>query len=206
MPLPDPLPPEELGHIAPDVLVLPSGTELWRIYARGGAHPTTWNAFRPYGPTNLRFDHHDPPPRPQRRGILYAAEQALTCFAEVFQDSRTIDCSAREPWLVSFRTRTPLTLLNLCGVWPTRVGASQEINTGDREKARRWSRAFYLAYPAIHGLYYPSKMHGGARSIALYERARAARPSRPGFHLPLAADELVDTIANAASDLGYLVI
>lgn len=206
MPLADPPAPEELRRIPPALHVLPGGTDLWRIYARGGAYPTTWNAFRTYGPTNLRFDHHDLPARQQRRGILYAAEQALTCFAEVFQDTRTIDCFSREPWLVSFSTRAPLTLLDLRGVWPTRAGASQEINTGDREKARLWSRAFYLAYPDIHGLYYPSKMHGGALSIALYERARSARPTRPGFHLPLAADELVDTIENAAADLGYLVI
>src|SRR3954452_17380806 len=160
MTLADPPPPEDLRRIPPAIHTLPGGTELWRIYARGGDHPTTWNAFRTYGPTNLRFDHHDPPPRPQRRGILYAAEQALTCFAEAFQDSRTIDCTAREPWLVGFRTRVALALLDLRGVWPTRAGASQEINTGDRERARQWSRVFYLAYPDIAGLYYPSKMHG----------------------------------------------
>jgi hypothetical protein len=49
-------------------------------------------------------------------------------------------------------------------------------------------------------------MHGGALSTAFYDRARSAHPARPGFHLPLAADELVDTIENAAADLGYFVI
>jgi len=185
---------------------MPRRTELWRIYCRGGKYPTAWNAFRTYGPNNARFDHHDPPPQVQLRGIFYAAEQVLTCFAEVFQDERTIDRSRQEPWLVGFRTRTPLTLLDLRGIWPTRAGASQEINTGDRAQARQWSRAFYEAYPNIQGIYYPSKMHGGAMSIALFERARLACPSRPQLDLPLVAAVLDRRIENAAADLRYEVV
>lgn len=206
MPVPDPPPIDELRRIAPDLHEVPRGTALWRIYYRSGTHPTNWNTFRTFGPTNLRFDHHDPPPSLQRRGVLYAAEQALTCFAEVFQDTRTIDCSTREPWLVAFKTRIPLKLLDLRYVWPTRVGASQEINMGDRERARLWSRAFYDSYPDVHGLYYPSKIHGGAVSIVLYERAQHVCPSRPSLNLPLTADVLIHRIENAAADLRYEVV
>lgn len=35
-----------------------AGTTWHRIYRRGGAHPTRWDALRYYGPTTARFDHH----------------------------------------------------------------------------------------------------------------------------------------------------
>lgn len=206
MPLPEPLSPAVLARIPPDARVFDAGSELWRVYSRGGAHPTPWNAFRAYGPTNLRFDHHHPPPHEQERAILYAAEQALTCLAEVFQDGRAIDRTSREPWLVCFPTARRLRLLDLGGLWPTRAGGSQEMNTGDRAMARRWSATIYAAYPDIDGLSYPSKMHGSARSVALYERAGNVFPPEPSFHLPLAAAELFDTLNNAARQLGYQLL
>lgn len=117
-----------------------------------------------------------------------------------------IDRAQRRPWLVSFTTARVLRLVDLRELWPTRAGGSQAINTGDREMARRWSAAIYAAYPDIDGLYYPSKMHGMAVSVALYERAVDALPREPGFHLPLDADELFDALNNAARDLGYQLL
>ena len=40
-----------------------------------------------------------PPPRAQARKVLYSAETALTCFAEVFQGARAIDRRRDDPWL-----------------------------------------------------------------------------------------------------------
>ena len=96
--LPVPPPPSELAKVSPHWHALESGTEFWRIYARNGPHPTTWNSFRSYGPsTKARFDHHDLPARDQARGIFYAATEILTCIAEVFHDTRVIDPNRSEP-------------------------------------------------------------------------------------------------------------
>ncbi|MCP4658443.1 MAG: hypothetical protein GY856_23765, partial [bacterium] len=99
---PEPPAASQLAEISPEIRILPAGTELWRVYLRGGRHPTFWDGFRAYGPTRSRFDHHLPPPRLQERMILFAAEQGPICLAEVFQDTRTIDRVARDSWLVSF--------------------------------------------------------------------------------------------------------
>src|SRR5271170_6489064 len=96
--------PEPPAHLAfpPIVATLRAGTRLWRIYFLGGAHPGVWNAFRFFGPTHSRFDHHDDPGRVQAKGILYAGRDPTTCLAEVFQATRVIDRGANDPWLVGF--------------------------------------------------------------------------------------------------------
>ena len=45
-------------------------------------------------------------------------------------DTRVIDRTAHDPWLVAFELLQPLNLLDLTGVWPTRAGASMALNTG----------------------------------------------------------------------------
>lgn len=201
--LPEPPPAEELAKVAPDRKTLPAGSVLWRLYFRGGRHPTFWNAFRAFGPTRGRFDHQIPPPRPQLRRILYCAESGPTCLAEVFQDLRVIDRAARDPWLAGFETRNPLLLLNLTGAWPTRAGASMALSSGPRPRAQRWSQAVYEAYPDIQGLFYPSSMHANRPAIALYERAADSLPPMPIFHRPLIDPALLPVLARVARDLGY---
>lgn len=183
--------------------MLPAGSTLWRLYFRGGRHPTFWNAFRAFGPTRGRFDHQLPPRRLQMRRIFYAAEGGKTCLAEVFQDTRVIDRAARDPWLVGFELRRPVTLLDLTGTWPTRAGASMALGSGPRPRAQRWSRAIYEAYPSIEGLVYPSSMHANRPAVALYERAALALPAAPIFHRPLIDPILLPVLSRVARDLGY---
>ena len=201
---PEPPSASHLARLPPRLHRLPAGTELWRIYFRGGPHPAAWDTFRAFGPVaTARFDHHEPPPRLQDRAILYAAAQGLTCVAEVFQETRLIDRTHRDPWLVGFTLVTDVTLLELTGVWPTAAGASMAINSGPRPRARRWSRAIYGAYPQIAGLWYASPMHANQPAIALYERARDALGRPPFFHRPLADPALLTPLRNAAAALGY---
>jgi hypothetical protein len=195
--------PPDLAARPPAWIVLPAGHGLWRIYLRGGRHPTRWNTFRAYGPADARFDHHAPPPRVQERRILYAAERIRTCLGEVFQRRRDVDADFGEPWLVGFTLTAPVRLLDLTGSWPTRAGASMAINSGPRARARRWSRAIYAAYPQAVGLYYASSMDGNAPAVALYERAEPALPVLPFFHRALADPLLLPALADAADDLGY---
>ncbi len=187
--------------------IIPAGAELWRVYFRGGRHPTTWSTFRTFGPVaTARFDHHEPPPHEQRRAILYAATEGPICLAEVFQLSRVIDRITGAPWLVSFRLVTDLHLLDLTGLWPTAAGGSQEINSGNRQVAQQWSRAIYAAFPDIHGVWYRSKMYGSMPAMALYERARRTLPARPSFHTALASPAIFDVLDAAAAHIGYTLV
>jgi hypothetical protein len=203
---PDPPSKERLQKIGPDIAILHAGTRLWRIYFRSGPHPTTWNQFRKYGPTNSRFDHHTTPKRVQRRAITYLAENGRTCLAEVYQDTRTIDRRRDNPWLVRFETVREVSLLNLTDLWPTRVGASMMINSGSRAKARKWSRAIYSAYTDVEGLLYCSAMHGNRPAVALYDRATAALPVTPTFNRALLDPGMITVLSNAAVNLNYILI
>ena len=193
-------------RLLPDVKVLRAGTVVWRIYQRGGAHPTGWNRFRHWGPArNGRFDHHGEPPREQTRGILYAGLRIYTCFAEVFQDARTIERSRNLPWLAGIPLARDVSLVDLTGTWPTRAGASMAINSGRRDRARAWSRRIYEDYPAIDGIYYPSSMDGNQPVVAIYERARTALAARAVFQRALADPALNGAVAKAALLFNYLV-
>lgn len=208
----EPPAPEELARTEPEYRLLEPGTELWRVYFRGGRHPTLWNQFRAYGPTDARFDHHlagaAGQPSVQQREILYAATNLVTCLAEVFQRTRIIRRSVGDPWLVGFTVKSELRLLDLTSRWPTRTGrASAAISTGSRSRARRWSQAIYEAYPDLHGLYYASSMHALQPCMALYERAQGTDflPQRPGFHRGLLDPTWERVLKNAAVELNYRV-
>jgi hypothetical protein len=204
--LPDPPSKAQLQAIGPEIAILQAGTKLWRIYFRGGPHPTTWNQFRKYGPTNSRFDHHTTPKRVQRRAITYIAEDGPTCLAEFYQDTRTIDRRRNNPWLVRFETVRDVSLLDLTNLWPTKAGASMAINSGSRARARKWSRAIYSAYVNVEGLLYCSAMHGNKLTVALYDRAKSAMPVTPAFNRALIDPSMTTILSNAAVKLNYILI
>jgi hypothetical protein len=133
------------------------------------------------------------------------AEDILTCFAEVFQETRTIDRLRNDPWLVGFELVRAVSVLDLTGPWPTRAGASMAINSGPRPRARRWSQVIYAAYPAVEGLHYASSMDANRPAVVLYERAADALPSRPSFHRALADPTLTLAIVRAAQRFNYVV-
>jgi len=200
-----PEPPRRLT-IPAALRVLPAGTTVWRVYFVAGAHPTTWRDFRWFGPTNSRFDHHDSPARVHSKSVLYGAMEPITCLAEVFQSTRTIDRNRNAPWLVAFTTVRELQLLDLTGTWPTRAGASMAIHSGPRPRARQWSRAIYDAYPHVEGLWYASSMYAHRASLALYERGETAIPSAPVFHRALSDPALLSRLSTAAMTLGYRIV
>jgi len=204
---PEPPPINDLIALGPDRHTLHPTDLLWRLYPQAGKHPRAWNTFRSFGPvTSMRFDHHLDPPREQGRKILYAGTTIEGCVAEYFQSSRTIDRFTDEPWLVGFWVERDVTLLNLRDEWPTSAGASQEINSGQRGRARRWSRAIYDAYPDIEGLWYRSSMWRGRPAVAFYERAQAALTVAPFSHLPLSAPGLFAPLAYLARRLDWALV
>lgn len=212
--LPDPPSIDALRALGPSLVRVDRGTPLARVYFRGGPHPSTWNAFRYFGPTNARFDHHlpDPTGEPclQARGILYAAGSMApgalaVCLAEVFQQTRAIDTRSREPWFVVFDLARDITLLDLRGLWTTRAGASSAIASGPKLRARRWSANIFEAFPQIDGLIYASSMGGNADALALYERARDALPIDPQLNRGLADPLLRKPVNIAAEAIGYVL-
>ena len=137
---------------------------------------------------------------------MYLADSGRACLAEVFQRRRVVNRSRNSPYLASLRLERNVTVLDLCGLWPTRAGASQAISTGRRSAARDWARRIYETYPDVQGLRYPSSMHGGGISVALFERARSAIPDLPQFNRPLTDRGMLAIVMAAAMDIGYKVI
>lgn len=200
---PEPPSVAELRRRTPEIHSLPAASLLWRLYFRGGAHPTLWSRFRTFGPTRGRFDPHLPPPRIQLRAVLYCALHGPTTFAEVFQETRVIDRRRGEPWLVAFELSRAVQLLDLTGTFATRAGASMTIATGPRSRAQRWARAFHRAYPHIEGIVYASSMYANRDTFALWEDAQDALPPQPRFHRPLSDPALLTPLRHIAHELGY---
>jgi hypothetical protein len=79
--------------------------------------------------------------------LYYTATDAKTCLAEFFQHARRIDRASQSPWLVVFELAQSVNFQDLTGDFVTRMGASMEIHSGPRARAR--SRACDL-YEDFH--------------------------------------------------------
>lgn len=181
---------------------------LARIYFASGAHPSSWNTFRAWGPAaNARFDHHlldaAGKPHAQDRKVIYCAPTGMTCLAEVFQVTRTVNRTAGDPYLAVFAPTRSLKLLDLTGRFATQMGASLNIHSGPRSRARAWARALYEAY-TCDGLLYLSSMDAGSKALVLTDRAEDAMPELPLANRPLADPLLTDLIDAFTYRLGYL--
>ncbi|MGI9301610.1 MAG: RES domain-containing protein [Gammaproteobacteria bacterium] len=181
---------------------------LHRVYRRGGDYFTLWNAFRYFGPTAARFDHHvrdtEGKAHVQDRGVIYAAMDIVTAIAEVFQQKRTVNRFADQPWLVSVSLSCDLSLLDLSDTFAVRAGGSMKLVNGATLYSQNWSRAFYETYPVIHGLYYPSSLTNRPVAV-LYERALPLDPvsGPPKFHRALRDALLLEPLRNASREIGY---
>lgn len=200
---------DQLKSLSPAIKQLAAGTRLWRVYFRGGAHPTRWSEFRYVGPLDSRFDHHavtkDGRPSLQKLGVFYAGAHPTTCLAEVYQKTRTINRWYREPWLVGFELRQSVELLDLTGAFVTRSGASMALMSTARSVSRQWARGYYAAYPGLDGFYYPSSMHANEPAVVLNEQAdaRGVLPHHPRFHRALSDPAMLSILRNAARTVGY---
>ena len=197
----------EVGTRDEDVVAVVPHTVLWRIHATTGGHVVPWNRVRHFGPLDGRFDPHEPPPREQAAGVLYLALDVGTCVAEVFQATRVVNRQDRSPYLTGLRLTRTVHLLDLEGVWPTRAGASQAINsTGRRDVTRGWARSIHAAFPALDGLWHPSSMNAGLPCVTLFETAQDALPAEAEVSVPLSHPALADALAKTADGLGYSLL
>jgi hypothetical protein len=104
-----------------------------------------------------------------------------------------------------FELAQSLDLIDLTGDFATRMGASMEIHSGTRARARRWASDLYEAFPSADGILYASSMNGGEPALAVTDRAerRGMFPAHPLLHRALADDVLLDSLKDAADRLGY---
>ncbi|TDC89342.1 RES domain-containing protein [Saccharopolyspora aridisoli] len=196
-----------------DVIAVPSGTRLARVFTSAGNHPQHWNSFRYAGPLpHARFDPHLPnsqggPTITREHGVLYFSLSVQTCIAEVYQATSTVDRSTRSPHLVLFRPRRTLRLLDLTGLWPTRAGASQAISSGPKSRTQAWARAIRASYPELDGLWYRSAMDSGKPSVCLWEPpADTALPDSPDVLLPLNHPGLDVPLGRVCQELSYTLL
>lgn len=199
---------ERLRAIEPSVKTIAPGQVFHRIYKRGSDYPTNWNTFRYFGPLS-RFDHQvaDEQKRPtlQERGILYAAGDIPTAFAETFQHNRRhVNRHRNQPWLASFQFNSTLLLLNLTDTFCIRVGASMKLVSGPFTYSQNWARGFYETYPHIQGIYYFSSLTNRP-TIALFERADNAGlfSNTTVLHRALADPLMFRAITSIVSEIGY---
>lgn len=192
-----------LSGAPPETRSISAGALFWRIFFRGGNHPVSWKRFRHFGPTDSRFDHHpaDPPARDHpQHAILYLTEQPDAAFGEFFQKTRVINRTLGSPWIVALSLREPITLLDLTRGWTLKVGGGASIASGDRSQARKWSRVFHEAFPAIDGVCYRSSLNSEWMVLALYERARRCMPGNPLLQKRL-SDANVDPLVRVAASV-----
>ncbi|HVV10296.1 RES family NAD+ phosphorylase [Amycolatopsis sp.] len=196
-----------------DIVAVHPATRLVRIFTAHGNHPQRWDSFRYTGPLpHGRFDPQRPgkggaPATDSGNGVVYFGLSVRTSVAEVFQTSSIVDRQTRGPRLVVVRPTRTLRLLDLSGLWPTRVGASQEISSGPKKITQAWARAIRSAFGDLDGLWYRSSMDGGDPALCLWDPpAGTALPAEPDVLLPLDHPGLDIPLGRVCEELNYVLL
>ncbi len=197
---------------ADDVVAMSPSTRLVRVFVAAGAHQQRWNAFRHTGPLpHARFDPQPPPDgggvvTAPEHGVLYFGLSVRTSIAEVFQATSIVDRTTRRPHLAVCQPVRTLRLLDLCGLFPTRAGASQEISSGAKDVTQAWARAIRSAFPDLDGLWYRSSMNSGDPAVCLWDPpAGGGLPVSPEVLLPLDYPGLDLPLARICDSLNYVL-
>ncbi|RJQ72745.1 RES domain-containing protein [Pseudonocardiaceae bacterium YIM PH 21723] len=196
-----------------DIVEVHGTTRLVRVYNASGRAQQKWDSFRYTGPlAHARFDPHRPaadgsPTNSADHGVLYFGLSVRTSIAEVYQTSSIVDRHTKKPQLVVIRPSRTLRLLDLVGIWPTRVGASQAISSGPRWRTQEWARVIREACPDLDGLWYRSSMDSGNPAVCLWDPpASSAMPDKPDIHLPLDHPGLDLPLARICEELNYTLL
>lgn len=194
---------------AEDIVTITPDTRLTRIFTARGNHPQEWHSFRYAGPlAHGRFDPHTPHngeiATDDGNGVLYLALTVRTSVAEVFQSTSTVDRTTRSPRLAVVRPARTLRLLDLTGLWPTRVGTSQEISSGPKKTTQAWARAIRGTFTELDGVWYRSSMDSGAPAVCLWDPPAApALPHTPDVLLSLDHPGLDVPLDRVCQELNY---
>lgn len=133
-----------------------------------------------FGKSPTRFS--DPRRRkPDNRfGVIYLGQSLKVCFIEtILRDRRNgkisdfpiaeTELAARS--FVRVRVSSPLSLVDLRGDAPIRMGIPSDVAGASRQTlARQWSLAFHEHPDQPDGIIYPSRLNEGT-NVAVYSRA-----------------------------------
>ena len=152
------------------------GGALFRIFKAGG--------MRYFGPVpKMRFDPQPPPPGIHTRGVMYAACDFVTPFAEVFQRTRVIAGSSGST-VVGWKPIRPLLLVDLTSDFLIRNGASASLMMGPKLYTQAWAQAIDAQYgDRVDGLWHLSAMRTKPM-VTLFERSILVPsfPASPTLH------------------------
>ena len=127
-----------------------------------------------------------------------------TCLTELFQESRPIYSGTGGPVFVIFEIKSAVTLLDLSGIFATRIGASAAaFSSGARSITRDWSMSLYEAYKDIDGILYGSSMYANYPAIALFEMAQGVLPTHPDLHRQLSDPAMKTDLLDISTKMGY---
>jgi RES domain len=167
-------PTPQFARVTLDLATVGAGERFGRIYL--SRHPDPLGVGR----TLSRFS--DPRRRipANRFGVLYLGSSLKVCFVEAVLrdqgDGRTgeLILDERDLAVRSFaeiEVATPLTLLDLRGDGPLRMGIPSDVARGSKQSlARQWSLAFHEHPAQPDGIIYPSRLNGET-NLAVYDRA-----------------------------------
>jgi hypothetical protein len=162
----DPLPPPAASLRDLDIPTITTDRPFVRIY-RLEHDPAFWGRTG----TN-RFDAPG-----GDYGVLYAAEHFQGAFIETFGDlsPRTVSVSSLAVrGLATVSPHRELRLADLAEAGLSQLGLDARICTGDHALSQAWSHALWAHPSGPDGIWYAARHDAGQRSIALFERARAA--------------------------------
>ncbi len=176
-------PTSSFAAVSLDLTTVGPGERFGRIYLGRYLDPLG------YGKTLSRFS--DPRRRvpANRFGVLYLGSTLKVCVVEAVLrdegDGRTGDLLLDERDLAVRRyaeveVAMPLSLLDLRGDGPLRMGIPSDVARGSKQSlARKWSVAFHDHPAQPDGIIYPSRLNGET-NLAIYDRAIGKLSARPG--------------------------
>lgn len=177
---------------------------LVRIHKVTGSYALAWDRPRTYGPLDsARWDpHHQPRSDQPNLSVMYAADNYVTPFAEVFQHTRRIVLTPGLSLSVWTPTR-PLRLLDLRGLWPIHNHASAALQSAPRPTCRAWAQAILAQGPRnLDGLIAASTMCPG-NVVALWPHAADSFPPAPSFSRTLLDDATAGIVDSATRALRW---
>jgi hypothetical protein len=167
-------PTAQFAGAALDLATINAGERFGRIYLSRYPDPLG------FGKTVSRFGDPRRRVRVNRFGVLYLGSSLKVCFVEAVLrdqgDGRTSDLLLDEHDLAvrsfaEIEVTTPLTLLDLRGDGPLRMGIPSDVVRGSKQSlAQQWSLAFHDHPAQPDGIIYPSRLNGEA-NLAIYDRA-----------------------------------
>ncbi|MEZ5098103.1 MAG: RES domain-containing protein [Nocardioides sp.] len=167
-----------------------------------GSLPAALGRAAHLGAAGLRWEPQPPPPADHPgNGVLYAATDTTTAFAEVFQARRALTLSPAR-LLSGWQPTRPLRLLDLTGGWAIRQGASASLHAAPRSTCRAWARAIRAELPDLDGLYPPSTWTLRPM-VVLFAPAGSAFPAGPSFSREIDDPLLSRYVVTAADELGW---